>query len=65
MLTKGETLRGGIGSLRLAYTHHYTQNPLVTRTYYIALGKLFNTLLAYMGKESEKEWAYMCMYDSL
>ena len=35
---------GWIGRLRLAYTHYYIQNQLVTRTYYIARGNLFNTL---------------------
>ena len=31
----------------------------ITRTYCIAQGYLLNTVVAYMGKESEKEWIYV------
>ena len=66
MVTEGETWVGagrdwevGIG----IYTLLYTENQSVTRTYSYSLGKSIQyNVIAYMGKESEKEWRYMYMH---
>ena len=47
----------------LAYTHCNIQNRSVTRTYWKNLGTSTpGSVIAYMGKESEKEWIYVYVW---
>ena len=56
--------REGVGWTGIGiYTLLYTENQSVTRTYSYSLGKSIQyNVIAYMGKESEKEWRYMYMH---
>ena len=62
MVTKGER-RGrnklGVWDQQIHTTMYKTDKT--TRSYCIAQGTIFNTLITYNGKESEKEYIYICV----